>query len=206
MAQSRLTESSHGSKGRLNLIQKEVSVTNWLHKIIGQLRGTGLVLLNLSVNRQTKREPELRLPPDLQPARTFLWTREEAEAAWTEKRTEVNLAILSGTGTFMVDGSPARVEVCLNQEVKQWILTPPDKRLAQAREKERLEREQDGLERQKWAKFPPDPTPIEGRVCSVCGGNLVLDILNYYCEQGTDVITPADTAEKCLSCGKVTVI
>ena len=195
---------------------------NWLAKLVGQLRRdqAGLVLLNLSVNRQTKRQPELRLPPDLEPTSKFVWTREEAEAAWKMKRTEVNLAIMlpentsrsiqCAAGNFMVDGSPARVEVCVNEAAKRWILTPPEKRLEQKRKQERLEREQereqDRLERQKWAKFPPDPEPVEGRTCRVCGGKLVLVLLNYFCDGETDVITPADKAEKCLSCGRSFVI
>jgi hypothetical protein len=172
-------------------------VKNWFRKFIRHFR-------------------ELRLSPDLPPPslRALVWTLEEAEAAWKAKRTEVNLAIMlpqnvksvqSATGDFMVDGRPARVQVCINESVKQWILMPPDKRLEQKREKERLEREQDRLERQTWAKSPPDPEPIEGRTCGACGGKLVLVILNYYCDPG-DIITPADTAEKCLSCGRSTVL
>jgi hypothetical protein len=87
-------------------------------------------------------------------------------------------------------------------ESKQWILTPPEKRLEQRRENERLEREEARLERRKWAKFPPDPEPIEGRTCAACGGTLVLMILNYHMEGGTDFVTPADKAEKCILCRK----
>ena len=58
-------------------------------------------------------------------------------------------------------------------------------------------------ERAKWIKFPPDPEPIHGRTCQVCGGKLVLVILYYHWDHGTDVATPADKAEKCLSCGRL---
>jgi hypothetical protein len=58
-------------------------------------------------------------------------------------------------------------------------------------------------ERAKWIKFPPDPEPIHGRTCQVCGGKLVLVILNYDWDHATDVVTPADKAEKCLSCGRL---
>ena len=61
-------------------------------------------------------------------------------------------------------------------------------------------------ERAKWAKFPPDPEPVTDSTCQVCGGKLVVEILNYYREEVTDVVTPADTKETCLSCGKVTVV
>jgi hypothetical protein len=67
------------------------------------------------------------------------------------------------------------------------------------------EEEEDSLERQKW-KSHPAPEPIEGRTCSACGGKLVVEILNYHYEHGTDVISPADKVEKCLSCGRSTVL
>jgi hypothetical protein len=188
-------------------------VKNWFRKFISHFRGDrDLISLNLSVNRQTRRR-ELRLSPDLQPTslRALVWTREEAEAAWKAKRTEVNVAIMlpkniksvqSVAGNFMVDGRPARVEVCLNESIKQWILTPPDKKLEQEREQGGLEREQERLERQKW-KPSPDPKPIEGRTCGACGGKLVLIGL-YNWERSTDVFTPAGTGEKCLRCGTLT--
>ncbi len=150
---------------------------------------------------------ELGSFPELQPRPlgTFVWTREEAEAAWKTQRTERNLgAMLSAdissvqyfSGGFMVDGIPATVTVCRNEWVKQQIVAPSDK--------VRFDRHQDRLERQKWGKAP-QTTPIEGRTCAACGGKLVMEILNYYCEYGTDVISPADTSEQCLSCGRLTV-
>jgi uncharacterized protein with PIN domain len=57
-------------------------------------------------------------------------------------------------------------------------------------------------EKEKWVKFLPDPEPT-GKACPLCGGELVLVILNYYRDEITDVFTPADNAEKCASCGKV---
>ncbi len=56
-------------------------------------------------------------------------------------------------------------------------------------------------EKEKWGKFPPDPEPT-GKVCPMCGGELVLVILNYYRDEVTDVFTPADKVEKCARCGK----
>lgn len=55
---------------------------------------------------------------------------------------------------------------------------------------------------QRVPKFPPDPEPIKGKTCRKCGGPLVLKILSYNCEPWTDTITPADTAEECLRCGR----
>ena len=52
----------------------------------------------------------------------------------------------------------------------------------------------------------PAPEPTEGRTCTACGGKLVVKILNYFYEHGTDVITPADKVERCLSCGRLTVL
>jgi hypothetical protein len=204
---------SHGSKERLNLIQKEETVWGWFKKLCHQFSGRRIhpASLNLSANRHTMRAGECRSSTALLPTplRTFVWTREEAEAAWTAKRTEVNLALMlpnntesiqSCTGGFMVDGRLASVEVCVNEAVKQWILT------TRSEERRATEREQDTFERQKWAKFCPNPERIEGRTCCLCGGKLVLIILNYHYEHGTDVISPADKAEKCLSCGRVTVL
>jgi uncharacterized protein with PIN domain len=57
-------------------------------------------------------------------------------------------------------------------------------------------------EKEKWDKLLPDPEPT-GKACPLCGGELVLVILNYYRDEITDVFTPADKAEKCASCGKV---
>jgi hypothetical protein len=85
------------------------------------------------------------------------------------------------------------------KEVKKKVAPNPPRK---AREQEE---EQDRLERQKW-KSHPAPEPIEGRTCSACGGKLVVEILNYYYEHGTDVITPADKVEKCLNCGRLTVL
>ena len=59
-------------------------------------------------------------------------------------------------------------------------------------------KEEEQRERAKWIKFPPDPEPIHGRTCQVCGGKLVLVMLNYHWDRGTDVTTPADTEETCL--------
>ena len=57
-------------------------------------------------------------------------------------------------------------------------------------------------EKEKPVTFLPDPEPT-GRACPLCGGELVLVILNYYRDEITDVFTPADKAEKCAGCGKV---
>jgi hypothetical protein len=147
--------------------------------------------------RNEEREFESRL-------RVFLWTREEAEAAWKANRTKANLALLLPdsieivhyfSGRFVVDGLLATVTVCRDESVKQQILTPADR--------ERFDREQLRLEQQKWVKSPPDPEPIVGRTCHVCGGKLVLIILNYFRDEITDVFTPADKVEKCVNCGRV---
>ena len=63
--------------------------------------------------------------------------------------------------------------------------------------------EEERRERARWVKFPPVPEPEMDRTCQVCGGNLVLVVLNYHWDHGTDVVIPADRAEKCLSCGRV---
>jgi len=150
--------------------------------------------------RNEQREFESRL-------RVFLWTREEAEAAWKANRTETNFALLVPeeitslqyfSGILQVDGIPAKVIVYRNEPVKQKILTPADK--------QRFDKEQLSLERQRWLKSTPDPEPIEGRTCQVCGGKLVLVILNYFRDEVTDVFTPADRKEECLACGRTTAL
>jgi hypothetical protein len=63
--------------------------------------------------------------------------------------------------------------------------------------------EEEILERRKWP-YPPPPQPIVGEACPTCGGMLVSDIINYWIGPWTDVITPADKAERCVRCGEVT--
>lgn len=188
---------------------------NLLRKLIGWLQGKRSVPLTFH------REPQAEIPHAIShpvavdcKVRTVVWTIDEAEAAWMAGRTKYNLgetfrtfamSLESMAGSFLVDGDAARVVVCVNGAVKKRILSAQlDKirvldisRTEQAREEERLER-------QKWAKSSLDPEPIAGRTCGACGGRLMLIVLNYYCEQWTDVITPADKAEKCLGCGRLT--
>ena len=45
----------------------------------------------------------------------------------------------------------------------------------------------------------------EPKRCSVCGGKLVVEVLNYWWDLGPDTVSPADTKETCLNCGKVEV-
>lgn len=128
----------------------------------------------------------------------FVWTVEEAELAYREKRIEFNLARTIPEETkrgcyrrdgFLVDGIPATIQVCCTESDKQAILRV-----------EQLARESEENEKQKWVKFPPDPEPIRGRTCAVCSGKLVL-VQNYFRDEVTDVVTRADKVEKCLSCG-----
>jgi hypothetical protein len=133
----------------------------------------------------------------------FVWTTEEAELAWKERRIDFNLALTIPENAksvyrrdgFLVDGMPATIHICSNESAKRAVLKA-----------QQLASEPEGIERQKWAKFPPDPQPIEGKTCRVCGGKLVLVILNYFRDRDPDVFTPADKAEKCLSCGRSFVV
>lgn len=85
------------------------------------------------------------------------------------------------------------------KEVMNWVMPNSDRKIReQQQEEERLAR--------KKSQFPPAPEPIEGRACIACGSKLVRIILNYYCEPVTDVITPADKVEKCLGCGRSTLL
>jgi len=63
--------------------------------------------------------------------RLLVWTREEAKAAWKENRTEANLAsilpetvntVQSCSGSFVVDGKPTRVVICIDDAAKRWLL------------------------------------------------------------------------------------
>jgi hypothetical protein len=58
------------------------------------------------------------------------------------------------------------------------------------------ETEKEKTQRQERAGAPT-------KICPVCGGAVVTKVLNYWCEPSTDVITPADTTETCVDCGKV---
>ena len=212
---SRIKGSSQFDPGR------KVSVKNLLRKLIGWLRGkrSGLALLTEPQAQSTNAIPT---PVAMESkVHAVIWTVDEAEAAWRAGRTRYNLgetfrrfakSLESMAGRSLVDGDAVRVVVCVNEEVKKRILSVQSDKIRvveiskdttakaeQARKEERRERDQ-------WAKVHPDPEPIEGRTCGACGGKLVLVILNYYCEPSTDVITPADKVEKCLSCGRLTCV
>jgi hypothetical protein len=190
-------------------------VKKLLRKFTGWLRGKRSD--PLSFYREPQAECTRAIPTPLEAeskVRVIIWTLDEAETAWRTGRTKYDLgetfrrfamSLESMAGSFLVDGNAARVVVCVNEAVKKRVLSAPlDKIGALSISKAERASEENRLERQKWAKSPPDPEPIEGRTCAACGGKLVLIILNYYCESWTDVITPADTAEKCLSCGRLT--
>lgn len=87
----------------------------------------------------------------------------------------------------------------VNKEVRKKVASNPPRKTSEQEE------EEDRLERQKW-KSHSAPEPIERRTCTAGGGKLVVEILNYYYEHGTDVITPADKVENCLSCGRSTLL
>jgi len=84
----------------------------------GQKR-TGLTLLKLSLMPEIRQGSVVPCLQEVAPklgAKTFIWTREEAEGAWLAKRTEYNLAqilpkdvnsIESISGGFIVDGKGA---------------------------------------------------------------------------------------------------
>lgn len=86
------------------------------------------------------------------PPRLLVWTKEEAELAWKAKRTEVNLALMlsekametvqSCSGSFMVDGNPARVVVCVNDAVKQWLLNEATKQRVLSKKEDTIRKEQ----------------------------------------------------------------
>ena len=80
--------------------------------------------------------------PSTQSERTLpgllIWTKEEADLAWKEKRTEVNLAsilsekvnaVQSCSGSFMVDGKPTRVVICVDDSAKRWLLEATKQRV-----------------------------------------------------------------------------
>jgi hypothetical protein len=174
-----------------------VRLTTWVCK-----KHDGFFVSNLGVGGSACERPKFsrEASGSTWPLKELYWTREEAELAWKAKRTETNLALILPenalsapccSGGFLVDGIPATVTVCRGESVKQQFLNPTK------------QHESDGEqhERRNWVKFPPDPKQIEGRTCRLCGGTLVLLILNYFRDEITDVITPADQVEKCLSCG-----
>jgi hypothetical protein len=192
-------------------------VKSLFRRFIGWLRG------KRSGPRSFYREPHAESPNAISnpvavdcKVCTVVWTLDEAESAWRAGRTNYNLgetfrrfakSLESMAGSFLVDGDAARVVVCVDEAVKQRILSVPFgdetgasdiSKAQQAIDKEWLEGQkwlerQKCLERQEWAKFSPAPKPIEGRICSVCGGKLVVEILNYFWDRGTDVCSAADT-------------
>lgn len=103
-------------------------------------------LPNLSGERCASERPERPL---------FVWTREEAEAAWHANRTEVNLALTlpenaavvrSSAGIFIVDGKPARVVICVNKSAKQRIHSTQAIQEKKAKEERQKAREKQWLE------------------------------------------------------------
>jgi hypothetical protein len=80
--ESRLTETSHGSNGRLKLIQKEKSVENWFKNLIAHLtaRRTGLVILKLSFDSEPQAAgldgiPKIPEADDLDRRLAEAWTK-----------------------------------------------------------------------------------------------------------------------------------
>jgi hypothetical protein len=109
-------------------------------------------------------------------------------------------------GTVLVDGQSVRVVICATQALNNWIHQASVDQQALEKAKAKRIKENDRRERESWAKFPPVPEPIEGRSCGTCGGQLVLVVLTYNYERGTDIFTPADTEERCLGCGRTTTL
>jgi hypothetical protein len=206
-------------------------VKNWLNNLIRRL-GLALLNFSFNSQTKQEQElrsfPKTPVTTLLVWAREeaeVAWKAGRTEVNIATMLPENAASAKSATGRFMVDGRPAQVVLCLNEAVKRWLLAPSDKRLEPKREKERDERKQSEPELEDWArpsgaqsskpytcitsspkrvpKFPPDPEPIKGKTCRKCGGPLVLKILSYDCEPWTDTITPADTAEECLRCGRL---
>ena len=51
------------------------------------------------------------------------------------------------------------------------------------------------------SRLVPAPELPGGGKCPACGSATTTKILNYWCDSVTDIITPADTKESCVSCG-----
>ena len=106
---------------------------------------------------------KLHSDSDKMPLRTFVWTQEEAEAAWEAQRIDINLALLVSenhssvqtcAARSIVDGEPASVVVCINESVKRWILQPTEQIPKQA-QKDKSRETQRVIEQQRRPKLLP---------------------------------------------------
>jgi hypothetical protein len=137
-------------------------VKDLLRKVIGWLRGkqSGLVLLELRgshLDPQARRTATIPPPIMVEGVRTFIWTPEEAEAAWRAGRTKYNFgetfrrfakSLSWMAGGVLIDNEAARAVVCADHEVQKRLLSTPTSttRAAflsiQAKEREKVQRDQ----------------------------------------------------------------
>lgn len=176
------------------MIQKEESVRNLFRKLIARLRGKRSGL-NISFPNEP-RTSGTNAPPTcplcgVVPLNWDVHNKWCSVVVGTKSGEELWVGINGGVAT---DREPYPPKECVDRRTLKERLAGE-----QAKEQERLER-------LKWVKSPPDPEPIEGRTCTACGGKLVVEVLNYFWDRGTDHCAPADKKERCLGCGRETVV
>lgn len=120
---------------------------------------------NLGVSSLSRKAPPAAKPAthsEQTPPKLLIWTKDEAELAFKEKRTEVNLAsilpgkvntVQSASGSFMVDGKPTRVVVCGDEAAKKWLWEASKQRvLSEEQEVGRIERERQNATEEEWRR------------------------------------------------------
>jgi hypothetical protein len=114
-------------------------VKNLLSKLMGWLRrnrsGPGSPeLLGSHLDPQARRTDTIPPPIMVEGERTFIWTPEEAEAAWRTGRTKYNLgetfrrfamSLPWMAGGVLIDNDAARIVVCADHEVQKRLLSDP---------------------------------------------------------------------------------
>jgi hypothetical protein len=146
-------------------------VKNLLRRVIGWLREkqSGLVLLELRGSCwDLQARPADAIPPPImvEGLRTFIWTPEEAEAAWRAGRTKYNFgetfrrfakSLSWMAGRVLIDNQATRVVVCADHEVQKRLLSAPISTTSsaflsiQAKEREKAKRDQAAKEEQ-WMR------------------------------------------------------
>jgi len=131
-------------------------VKSWLNNLVRRL---GLALLKISCSSQTK--GWYRSSSETIATRLIVWTRKEAELAWKAGRTEANLAKIlpedvestkTVSGRFIVDHIPARVVICVNEEIKRQILGTMRKENAEQAEQQRAASVRRDAMEEEWRK------------------------------------------------------
>jgi len=142
-----------------NLFRKLI---DWLRRKKSGLRS--LEMLGSHLDPQARRADTIPPPIMVEGARTFIWTPDEAEAAWMAGRTKYNLgetfrkfanSLPWMAGRVLIDNIAARVVVCADREVQKELLSAPISTIKpapfQAKDNDQIRRDQAAVE-EEWIR------------------------------------------------------